>query len=119
MDPTLYRPVSGLLQVTYAWMMSFGLMGLFRRLLGRERKSIRYLSDASYWLYLAHLPLIILAQFLVRDWPYPAILKFALVCGVVTGVLLLIYQRLVRYTWLGTFLNGPRQRPRPETATLD
>jgi hypothetical protein len=104
--------VSSLLQVAYAWTMIFGLMGLFRRLLANESRTIRYLSDSSYWLYLAHLPLIIGAQIWVRDWPLPAIVKFLVVCGATTGILLIAYQILVRYTWLGRLLNGPRERPR-------
>jgi len=104
----LHRPISALLQVAYAWLMTFGLMGLFRRLLRRESYAIRYVSDSSYWLYLTHVPLIIGAQMWVRDWPWPATVKFLLVCGVVTGFLLIVYQTLVRYTWLGRFLNGPR-----------
>jgi hypothetical protein len=108
--PGLYRPISALLQSAYPWVMTFGLMGLFRRLLARESYAIRYVSDSSYWLYLTHVPLIIGAQMLVRDWPLPAIVKFTLICGVVTGLLLIVYQTLVRYRWLGRFLNGPRER---------
>jgi peptidoglycan/LPS O-acetylase OafA/YrhL len=107
----LHRPISALLQVTYAWVMTFGLMGLFRRLLTSANDTIRYISDSSYWLYLAHVPLIIGAQMMVRDWPIPATAKFTLVCGGVTAFLLITYQTLVRYMWLGRFLNGPRKRP--------
>jgi peptidoglycan/LPS O-acetylase OafA/YrhL len=108
-----YRPVSSVAQVIYTWTMCFGTMGLFRRLLQRENKTVRYLSDASYWLYLTHLPLVLAAQVMVADWPLPAIVKFALVCAVVTGGLLIAYQAMVRYTWIGTMLNGPRRRPSP------
>ena len=72
---------------------------------------MQYLSDSAYWLYLAHLPLIIAAQLAVRDWPIPAFAKFLLIVAVVTSFLLWTYQVLVRYTWLGRFLNGPRTRP--------
>jgi peptidoglycan/LPS O-acetylase OafA/YrhL len=71
---------------------------------------MRYISDSSYWLYLAHLPLILIAQSLVQDWALSPFLKFPLVCGSVTLVLLLSYQLFVRYTPIGTFLNGPRKR---------
>jgi len=107
----LQRPISALLQVAYAWMMTFGLMGLFRRTLTGANGAVRYLSDASYWLYLAHVPLVIVAQALVREWPISAAVKFGLVCAVVTAFLLIVYATLVRYTWLGRLLNGPRQRP--------
>ena len=91
--------------------MTFGLMGLFRRFCPVESPTMRYLSDSAYWLYLAHLPLIIAAQYEVRDWPLPALAKFLFIVAVVTSFLLWTYQTLVRYTWLGRFLNGPRVRP--------
>ena len=113
------RVAAVFLQVLYAWMMTFALMGLFRRLLSRESKTMRYLSDSSYWLYLAHLPLIFLAQAAVRSWPLPPSVKFLLVCGVITAILLVSYEKLVRYTWLGTMLNGPRSRPQPAEEVFD
>ena len=108
-----YRPITSIAQVVYTWMMCCGVMGLFRRILQRENKSVRYVSDASYWLYLTHLPLILAAQVIVSDWPLPAILKFAMITAVVTGALLVAYQTMVRYTWIGTMLNGRRTRPAP------
>ena len=106
--------MADVLQVCYVWLMSFGCMGLFRRLLNRESPRIRFVSDSSYWLYVAHLPLIVLAQGFVRDWDLPTALKFTLICLVVTAFLLLTYRYLVRYTWLGTLLNGPRKRTDPK-----
>ncbi|MBT7096248.1 acyltransferase family protein [Candidatus Poribacteria bacterium] len=104
------------LKVVYAWLMTFGLMGMFQALVKAESRALRYVSDSSYWLYIAHLPLIILAQAWVRYWPLPSVVKFAMICLVVTGVLLLAYQTVVRYTVVGTMLNGPRQRPRKVVA---
>ena len=99
------------LQATYPWLITFGLIGLFRQVCSVESPMMKYLSDSAYWLYLAHLPLIIAAQHLVRDWPIPAFAKFCLIVVVVTSFLLWTYQAMVRYTWLGRFLNGPRTRP--------
>ena len=110
--------IASILQVLYAWGMCIGLIGLFRAALRKERATARYLSDASYWMYIAHLPLIIVGQVLVRDWNIPAIAKFLLVCGAVSAVLLVTYQFLIRYTPVGTLLNGKRERParRPQAA---
>ena len=111
LGPLPRRILSIFLQAAYPWLMTFGLMGLFRRVCPVESPTMRYLSDSAYWLYLAHLPLIIAAQYVVRDWPIPALAKFLLIVVVVTSFLLWTYQTLVRYTWLGRFLNGPRVRP--------
>ncbi len=72
---------------------------------------MRYVSDSSYWLYLVHLPLIMIVQAAVRTWELPVFIKFALVCTVTTAILLASYQLFVRYTPIGTLLNGPRHRP--------
>lgn len=102
--------VSVAAQALFAWMMVFSLMGAFRRLVVRGSRVWRYVSDASYWIYLAHLPLIVLAQWLIKPWQLPALLKFSLICVVTTAVLLVTYEYLVRYTPIGTLLNGPRHR---------
>ena len=107
LDPELRRPVSVVLQVLYVWLMTFGLMGMFRSLMSGESKTMRYISDSSYWLYLVHLPLIIVAQAIVRNWQLPAFVKFTLVCVVTSALLLASYQLFVRYTPIGTLLNGP------------
>ena len=104
-------PLSQALQVLYAWGMCIGLIGLFRVLLSRKRGWVRYLSDASYWIYLAHVPLMIAAQRVVRDWPLPAVVKFLLITAAVTALLLLSYQAFVRHTPIGALLNGRPRRP--------
>ena len=105
---------SALIESACAWLVCFGLMGLFRWIASRERFAIRYFSDASYWIYLlVHLPLVIAGQMLVVEWPIHYHLKFLLVFGVVTLVLFATYQYGVRYTVIGRMLNGPRtRRPR-------
>jgi hypothetical protein len=106
-----HRPASVLLQSLFAWGMCFGGIGMFRALLTRENKTIRYLSDSSYWLYLAHLPLIIAAQAIINHWQAPAYLKMGLLSLLTTAFLLLTYEFLVRYTWVGALLNGRKKRP--------
>lgn len=103
--------LSDFLQSLYTWLMTFAWLGLFGALVTKASPRIRWLSDSAYWLYLAHLPLVILAQDAVRTWPLPAMVKLPLLSAVIIGLLLLSYRYLVRPTPLGTFLNGPRRRP--------
>ena len=104
------RAVSTVLRVAFTWAMCFGLMGLFRCVAARERYWVRYVSDASYWMYLWHLPLVIGGQMLVVNRPVNVHLKVALICAAAAAILLGVYQLVVRYTLIGTMLNGPRSR---------
>lgn len=112
------RLIAAVAQVVYVWAMTFGMVGLFRKFMNSENRTMRYISDSSYWLYVAHLPLVIFAQGILRDWSVSPFVKFAFVCGASTGILLLSYQTLVRYTWLGRLLNGPRTRPESDAAAI-
>lgn len=99
---------AALLETAFSWAMCFGLMGLFRWVLSRESFAVRYFSDASYWAYLVHVPLVIIAQYLTIDLPVHYHFKFLLVLAGVTVVLLVSYQVAVRYSFIGKALNGPR-----------
>lgn len=104
-------------QVLYAWLMCFAAIGLFRRLVPGESGTWRYLSDSAYWLYLVHMPLLIVLQRAIAPWDLPGTVKFLLACGAATAILLASYQLVVRHTPLGTLLNGPRGQPRSRAAT--
>jgi len=104
------QTISAVIQVLYVWLMTFGLIGLFRKLMSSENRGMRYISDSSYWLYLAHLPLMIWLQWLFRDWDLDGTLKFVLVCTICTGTLLVMYEYLIRYSPIGTMLNGKKVR---------
>jgi peptidoglycan/LPS O-acetylase OafA/YrhL len=102
------RPAAAVLQPAYAWAMSLGLIGLFHRLFPRPSERVAWLADAAYWMYLAHVPLVLAAQLAVRDWPLPGGVKFLLILATVTAVLLVSYAWCVRPTIVGRLLNGPR-----------
>ena len=105
------RPLAVLMQVIFAWFMIFGLIGLFRKFFSSENKTARYLSDSAYFLYLLHLPLLFVPQYLMKQADVPAAVKFIVVCVSTTAVLLLTYHFCIRYTLVGTMLNGKRRRP--------
>ncbi|MBO6514609.1 MAG: acyltransferase family protein [Phycisphaerales bacterium] len=101
----------GLVQSVMVWLMIYGLIGLFELIASAERRWVRFLSDSSYWLYIAHLPLIVVVQVWVLNWDAPSWMKFAVVTLSVFVVLLVSYRYLIRYSPIGTMLNGKRQRP--------
>ena len=60
----------------------------------RAHPLIRYLVDASYWIYLIHLPLSIFIPALFRDWPLNGTLKMFLMMVAVTIPCLLTWEAL-------------------------
>jgi peptidoglycan/LPS O-acetylase OafA/YrhL len=95
-----------------AWSWTFALIGLALRFLADFSPVRRYLADASYWIYLVHLPLIMALQVAVSQlaWPWPV--KFALILGVAFPLMLGSYQLIVRRSFIGAILNG-RRAPAP------
>jgi len=94
----------------FVWLMIFGLIGLFRKFFSNESPKIRFVSDSAYWLYIGHLPLIQIIQFWVSEWSLPSFIKLIFVCIITTILLLLSYRYLIRYTLVGTMLNGKRYK---------
>ena len=94
----------------YVWLMIFGFIGFFRAFFSSQSKLARYISDSSYWLYLAHLAPLMCLQVMFAKLEVPGLLKFIVYCVSTTVVLLVMYEFLVRYTFVGTLLNGKRTR---------
>ncbi len=92
--------------VASAWAWSFAITGAALRYLSGHRPAVRYVADASYWIYLVHLPVVAALQVWVGDWPLHWSLKYPFIVAVSLALLLLSYHWLVRPTPLGKLLNG-------------
>lgn len=88
------------------WLMTFGMLGLFRRYMSQPNATIRYLADSSYWLYLIHIPLQFEMAIHMGLWEANGFLKFAIYNIATFAILIPSYHYLVRPTWLGYMLNG-------------
>jgi hypothetical protein len=97
------------------WCWCFAAIGLAVRFLDQPEPRWRYLADASYWMYLVHLPIIWLLQAWTLRWPLHWSVKFTLILVITAVLLLASYHWLVRGTFVGVFLNGRRL---PRRATL-
>lgn len=94
-----------------AWSWTFAIVGLGLRFLSGHSPVRRYLADASYWIYIAHLPLVMALQVAMSRVQWPWFAEFALVLVATLAILLPSYDLLVRDTWIGAWLNG-RRKPR-------
>jgi glucan biosynthesis protein C len=90
------------------WCLAFALVGIFLRYANRANATMRYLSDASYFLYLVHMPTFIVFQLLLAYVAWAPEVKVAALLGVSVPVMLVMYNYWVRPGWLGKVLNGRR-----------
>jgi peptidoglycan/LPS O-acetylase OafA/YrhL len=102
------------------WYWNLFLVGFALKHLSTPSPARRYAADASYWLYVAHLPLVTGLQVVAARSHLHWSIELAAILVVSTAVLLLSYHWWVRSTWLGAMLNG-RRYPRglPHAATAE
>ncbi len=98
-----------------AWCWTFGILGMGLRFMTNFSPTRRYVADASYWIYLIHLPIIVGLQVLVARLQWPWVVKFPLILILGGSVMVVSYQLLVRYTAIGAVLTG-RRRARADRA---
>ncbi len=94
-----------------SWAWTIAIIGFAVRHLAGHSPARRYLADASYWIYIVHLPILIALQTLVAPYPWPWFAKYPLILAVAFVIMLASYQLFVRYSFIGSILNGKRQKP--------
>jgi ABC-type multidrug transport system ATPase subunit/peptidoglycan/LPS O-acetylase OafA/YrhL len=93
---------------TWAW--TFGIIGAGLRFFDNDSPARRYLADASYWIYIVHLPVLFVLQAAIQNQPLHWSIKYPFIVTVAMVVLFGSYHTLVRYTMVGEVLNGRRYR---------
>ncbi len=87
---------------------TYGVLGLFLRFATRQGKILKFVADASYWIYLIHLPLVffLLISFSQLGIGSPPTILLTTLMTIFIG--LLSYKLLVRHTLISKLLNGKR-----------
>ena len=106
------RLVSAILYAPAIWISTFAALGLALRFMSGFSPAWRYLADASYWLYLIHLPIVMALQVALSQRDWPGLLKFLIILLVAIPPMLASYHLLVRFTFIGVVLNGRRAEKR-------
>ncbi len=82
-----------------------------KRYLSGRSPLLAFVADASYWVYLLHLPIAIFLQTLLIPSPLPLWLKLMVVLSGTLVFCFATYVVFVRYTPLGWLLHGKRAFP--------
>jgi glucan biosynthesis protein C len=107
----LARFGGGLCVALTLWYWNLFLVGIALKHLSAPSSLRRYWADSSYWLYIAHLPLVTALQVIALRVHWNWSIELALILAITTALLLLSYKLFVRSTWLGAILNGARRPP--------
>lgn len=115
-DPGLKAPLAAVMALA-VFASTFAVLSLSLRFASGYSAVRRYLADSSYWVYIVHLPLVMVGQILVVNETWPWFVKFGVVVGGTMVISLLTYELLIRHTFMGGWLNGRRipraRRPDP------
>jgi glucan biosynthesis protein C len=84
--------------------LSFGILGLLMNLISGHNRTISYLSQASYWLYIVHLPIVFLVLTLIDNYPLSMGLRFLFVLSITILISVSSYHLLVRHKPIGRLL---------------
>ncbi len=93
-----------------AFALPIALAGLVLRFLPGESPVRRYVADASYWIYLVHLPVVMAVQVGFAQVAWPWWIEWPATFATAGVVLFGSYALAVRDTRLGALLDGGRRR---------
>ncbi|WP_338519844.1 acyltransferase family protein [Alteromonas gracilis] len=88
------------------WTLVPVTISVCRRLFSTKRQWVRYVADASYWMYLIHLPIVVWLQIAVAELEYHWAIKWLSVCGLTVAISLVTYSLMVKHTFIGKVLKG-------------
>ena len=110
--PAPHDATTAVYAVSYAfaiWTGSFAFIGLALRFLSGHSPARRYVADASYWMYLVHVPVVMALQVALSQLPWPWFVKFPLILAITFPLLFASYHLFVRFSFIGAILNGRRE----------
>lgn len=94
-----------------AILLVFGSIGFFLRFWQSESRLWKYVSDASYWMYLIHLAIVAGFQVFLIGYPIGSAWKFLLIMLATLAITLVTYHYLIRYSVVGEWMHGRRKKP--------
>ncbi|NQZ23846.1 MAG: acyltransferase family protein [Colwellia sp.] len=108
--PTLSHLSAAICEAFIAVYMTIYCLLLGKKYLNKQSKLLRFISDSSYWVYLIHMPILLMIQFALTDIDMNMWLKFLLSSLATLFITMLSYLILVKGTPIGWLLNGRKKQ---------
>ena len=91
------------------WSLVSITIGLCKRLFSQFSSVVRYVADASFWIYLIHLPIVLWLQISCAELPLHWLLKLVSISLITIFISIVLYDAFIRSTFIGAALNGKRK----------
>lgn len=105
------HPLAILCTAYLSVLLTFTAIAFGRRYLERRNAYLAFVADASYWLYLIHLPIVLFIQTLLIPVETSVWIKLSITLFITFVACLATYVVFVRYTPLGWMFHGKRAFP--------
>lgn len=105
---TQWQPLGHALAGVVAWAVTLGALGLAFAVPSRPRPWLRFLVEASYWVYLVHYPLVLALQLFFAARPGPGLVEYFATVALTLALALASFAALVWKTPLGPWLGVKR-----------
>lgn len=106
--PRVARAAGLVVGSTLTWATIVFLAGLMSRHYRSGSPAVRYVADASYWMYLVHPPIVLLCVALFDELGAGVVVTFLAANAVTFPIVFATYAVAVRHTAIGRVLHGPR-----------
>lgn len=103
------KTVVAVLEAYIGVWMTLSCLIVGKSVFNRRSAILRYIADASYWVYIIHLPILFAIQFRLMDYELGILTEFLMSSFGTLAVGFTTYVLLVRWTPIGILLNGRRK----------
>lgn len=86
--------------------MSLYVLLMGKRYLNKQSRFIKIIADSSYWVYIVHMPVLLMVQFAIANIDMNMWIKFFSSSFLTLAIGFISYLILVRWTPIGWMLNG-------------
>ena len=81
-----------------------------KQFLNKHNKVFKLISNSSYWVYIIHMPVLLMVQFILLDIDMNIWFKFVISIAVTFFIGMLTYVAFIRQTPIGWLLNGRKKK---------
>lgn len=110
--------LTGVLFALSGWLWVLAVLGFGARRLTRPTPLLSYANEAVLPFYVLHQSMLIVIGYSVVSWPIPDVLKFVVIAGSSFGLIMIIYEYLIRRVNLLRFIFGMHALPRQAQARV-